>query len=348
MPSQLADALPASLTCSGALSAADGFSLTCAAAGAASTSLPSAVHAHAHSHEPAPVAVAHEDMARAAVLGSAFALPLLFFFAALVRSAEFRAELLADPLRVLRQGDRVIVAALQEPNLRPHAKALLRTFLLPVMALAVLLIVADAFTERDLVSEILAGVHYFAHLHPLLTPLVVVGVPTSIWSMLQSIYSDARAVHGLPFHHDDVVEFPQISALSRADAAPPGLLVVNIDSLDHKRVELRRLCDGVSVYMPLEEARRLTVIVRVKATMRLWRDNSGGGRAAAPPPPPPRLPPTTTTTRAAPTEELPTPRAAPTEELPTTRPAEQSGGGSSPAAPPRARPARGKGAAALG
>jgi len=193
-------------------------------------------------------AIAHSTLARYAVLCVGVALPLLFFALAVARSQKFRRELWRDPFHVLHRGEDMIVAALgDDTNLKSLARALMHSLLLPLFAIAVLVVVADEFTERDLVSEVFDYAHQLLHIHPYVTTAAVVGVPSAITGMLHSIAQNASIAHGLSFQKHDVVDFPQLPGLSKPDASPPGLLVVDIEALDHHRVKLVRRCDELVV-----------------------------------------------------------------------------------------------------
>ena len=89
-------------------------------------------------------AIAHSTLARYAVLCVGVALPLLFFALAVARSQKFRRELWRDPFHVLHRGEDMIVAALgDDTNLKSLARALMHSLLLPLFAIAVLVVVAD-------------------------------------------------------------------------------------------------------------------------------------------------------------------------------------------------------------
>ena len=271
------------------LSASDGFSLHCAGG-----ALPAA-----HAAASAAPAVAHEQqLARFAVIGSAFALPLLFMLVAAVRSPKFRGDCMRDPFLILHKGDKVIVEALQDHKLKAHAQALLNFVLLPLMVISLTIVIADEFTERDLVSEIFAYVLEIINVHPVLMPILFISVPSALLGMLKSMAADAILAHGMPFERGDVIEFPQMPALSPQaiplpmGAPPPGLLVVEVDSLTHTHAQAHRSEAGGRRLHGLHPARggaqahcRRPQAVRRRARGRAGRERQrrrrgGGGRAA--------------------------------------------------------------------
>ena len=227
-------ALPAALNCSGTLSATDGFTLHCA----------SAVAAAATAALPSAQAIAHKQLAFYVLCGIGGALPLLFFVLALARSTKFRREFLRDPWHVLYKGEDMIVAALgDDDNLKSLARAILHSLLLPLLIAAVALNVADSFMERDLVPDLYDYAQQIIHIHPQVTALCLVGVPSAVTGIAKSIIQNASFAHGLSFHIHDIIDFPQISGLSVPGASPPGMVVMEINAL----VKLLRLCDEVVV-----------------------------------------------------------------------------------------------------